>query len=203
MVAFDLQTSPSAYVLGRSLGEGTFGKVCSATRRCDGSVVALKYFRDATCHAEISLEIALCAMLMVAEPASQHIVKLTDVFRDSAHTVLAMEHGGRTVKDAIESGVFRETTGLLLCDVISQLAAGLRHIHANGVIHSDLSYKAVSCLFPVRGAPREGQVHIPTLHPPTTPTNQGKSVGNHQKLSPDPPGLKAQKAKLPQEHFVG
>ena len=87
MVAFDLQTSPSAYVLGRSLGEGTFGKVCSATRRCDGSVVALKYFRDAMCHAEISLEIALCEMLMVAEPASQHIVKLTDVFRDSAHTV--------------------------------------------------------------------------------------------------------------------
>ena len=47
------------------------------------------------------------------------------------------------MKDAIESGLFRATTGLVAADVISQLAAGLRHIHTNGVIHSDLSYNNV------------------------------------------------------------
>ena len=80
MVAFNSQTSPSAYVVGRRLGEGTFGTVCLATSKLDGSVVALKFFRESAYQAEISLEIALCEMLMVAEPASQHIVKLFDVF---------------------------------------------------------------------------------------------------------------------------
>lgn len=144
MIAFGLQTSPSAsYVLGRSLGEGSFGTVCLATSKCDGKMVALKYFRDSTYHAEINLEIAVCEMLMVAGPASEHIVQLIDVFRDSANTVLAMEYGGRTMEDAIESGLFRESTGLLAVDVTSQLAAGLHHIHANGVIHSGLSYKNI------------------------------------------------------------
>jgi len=143
-VAFDLQTSPDqCYVLGRGLGKEAFGTVFLANRRCDGWPVALKYFRDSTYQARISLEIAFCEMLMAAEPASHHIVRLLDVFRDSANTVLAMEFAGRTMKDAIESGLFRERTGLVAADVISQLAAGLRHIHTNGVIHSDLSYKNV------------------------------------------------------------
>ena len=57
--------------------------------------------------------------------------------------MLALEYGGRTMKAAIESGVFGEASGLLAANVISQLAAGLRHIHANGIIHSDLSYKNI------------------------------------------------------------
>ena len=44
---------------------------------------------------------------------------------------------------AIESGVFREASGLLAANVISQLAAGLRHIHENGIIHSDLGYRNI------------------------------------------------------------
>ena len=40
MVAFDSQTSPSTYVLGRSLGEGSFGSVFLATSKLDGSAVA-------------------------------------------------------------------------------------------------------------------------------------------------------------------
>ena len=150
MVAFDSQTSPSAYVLGRSLGEGTFGTVCSATSKHDGSVVALKFFRETSWQAEISVEIAVCEMLMVGEPGSQHIVKLLDVFRNSANTVLALEHSGRTMKNAIASGLFREASGFsirdaiwLAANVIQQLAAGLRHIHTNGIIHSDLSYNNI------------------------------------------------------------
>ena len=106
-------------------------------------MVALKFFRETAHKAEIGVEIAVCEMLTVAEPASQYIVKLLDVFRDSANTVLALEYGGRTMKDAIESGVFREASGSLAVNVISQLAAGLRHVHANGIIHSDLSYKNI------------------------------------------------------------
>ena len=143
MVAFDSQTSPSTYVLGRSLGEGSFGSVFLATSKLDGSAVALKFFRETSWQAEISVEIAVCEMLMVAEPASQHIVKLLDVFRDSANTVLALEYAGRTIKNAISSGVFREASGLVAANVISQLAAGLRHIHANGITHSDLSHSNI------------------------------------------------------------
>ena len=139
MVAFDSQTSPSTYVLGRNLGEGAFGTVFLATSKLDGSVAALKYVRETSWQAEISLEIAICEMLLAAEPATQHIVKILDVFRDSANTVLALEYAGRTIKNAISSGVFSEASGVVAANVISQLAAGLRHIHANGIIHSDLS----------------------------------------------------------------
>jgi serine/threonine protein kinase len=125
------------YDLEQQLGEGAFGSVCAAVRKADGAQVAIKTldrkYKDF--HAStVKNEIAI--MRAVEHPSC---IRLLDVVEDkqSVHLVEELATGGELFERIIEmpGGHLTEKHTAAL---VSQILAGLSHMHAVGVVHRDL-----------------------------------------------------------------
>lgn len=125
------------YEIGKTLGEGTFGKVKYAVNTETGEKVAIKILdkekiQKQNMGAQIKKEISI--MKMVKHP---HVVKLYEVLasRSKIFIVLELIEGGELFDKIVASGRFNEDQARFY---FRQLIKGVKYCHAQGVCHRDL-----------------------------------------------------------------
>jgi len=129
------------------LGEGGFGKVYLAVRRCDQQLVALKaatilnnnglYPSAFNCNEE-SLQREVSALIALSDPGHPHVCRLyNSPLRDNSHSYLAMEYigGGELFEHLVNRGPFSEHDA---AKFFRQFADALHYIHSKGYVHCDL-----------------------------------------------------------------
>lgn len=128
------------------LGEGGFGKVYLAVRRCDQLVVALKAIPihnnglslSASDGNEESLQREVSALMAFSDPGHPHVCRLYESpLRDNSISYLAMEYigGGELFEHLVNRGPFSE---LDAAKFLRQFADAVHYIHSKGFVHSDL-----------------------------------------------------------------
>ncbi|MBL8912707.1 MAG: protein kinase [Archangium sp.] len=122
------------YRVTRTLGRGAMGTVQAVERISDGRVFALKMMRgavDAQGAARFAREAEIAARV-----ADEHLVKVVDLGgAGSGQLYLVMEYvDGRPLED------HRSRFGKVpwAIEMVAQIAAGVRALHAAGVVHRDL-----------------------------------------------------------------
>jgi len=125
------------YEIGRTLGEGTFGKVKLATNTETGEAVAIKVLdkeriQKQSMGSQIKKEISIMKQLQ-----HTHIVKLTEVLasRTKIFIVLELVVGGELFDLIVKSGRLRERDARRY---FRQLVNGVSYCHSQGVAHRDL-----------------------------------------------------------------
>lgn len=125
------------YVLGKTLGQGTFGKVKFATDTETGKGVAIKVMDKAKIRAnnmgeQIKKEISI--MKLIKHPS---VIQLLEVLASATtiYIVLELVTGGELFDKIIEEGHFEEDEAR---HYYQQLMGGIAHCHSHGVCHRDL-----------------------------------------------------------------
>jgi len=125
------------YEIGKTLGEGTFGKVKWAVDSTNGQQVAIKILdkdkiQRQNMGAQIKKEISI--MKMVRHP---NVVKLYEVLasRTKIFIVLELVTGGELFDKIVAEGRFAATQARFY---FRQLIEGVRYCHSQGVAHRDL-----------------------------------------------------------------
>jgi hypothetical protein len=131
------QASPSSLVLGRyrplrPLGSGGSGSVWLVRDEKSGREVALKMVRrEGTLGPRAEREATAAARLR-----HERCLRAYALARDSEHVYIAYEYvPGRTLREAMKAKALAEDD---LLEVAAQIAEGLAHAHAAGVVHRDV-----------------------------------------------------------------
>jgi eukaryotic-like serine/threonine-protein kinase len=126
-----------SYVILEFLGKGTMGKVYKASHRMMGRVVALKILEPRSITSTRSLARFQREMQLVGRLDHPNVVRAFDADRVGDCHFIAMEYvDGFTLEDLLKA-----RGALPPADVVyygSQVADGLAHAHAQGVLHRDI-----------------------------------------------------------------
>jgi serine/threonine protein kinase len=125
------------YELGRTLGQGTFGKVKSAVDTSSNQPVAIKMMDKAKIRAsnmgeQIKKEIAV--MKLVKHPS---VIQLIEVLASptTIYLVIELVTGGELFDKILEEGRMDESVARTY---FRQLIEGIEHCHMRNVVHRDL-----------------------------------------------------------------
>jgi serine/threonine protein kinase len=125
------------YEIGRTLGEGTFGKVKYAVNSETAERVAIKILdkeriQQQGMGEQIKKEVAVMKMVK-----QRHVVNLLEVLasRTKIFIVLELVTGGELFDKIVTAGRFDEDTAR---DYFRQLISGVEYCHRQGVCHRDL-----------------------------------------------------------------
>ncbi|CAH8362627.1 unnamed protein product [Eruca vesicaria subsp. sativa] len=130
------------YELGRTLGEGNFGKVKFAKDTVSGQPVAVKIIdKSRIAHLNFSLQIKreIRTLKMLKHP---NIVRLHEVLASKTKIYMVMEcvMGGELFDRIVSKGKLSETEGRKM---FQQLIDGISYCHSKGVFHRDLKLENV------------------------------------------------------------
>ena len=135
------------YELGKTLGEGTFGKVKRAVNTETKKVVAIKILdkekiQKQNMGSQVKKEISIMKMVH-----HTHVVKLLEVLasRSKIFIVLELVTGGELFDKIVEERRFDETTARFY---FQQLVEGVLYCHEQGVCHRDLKVRRPPLLPP-------------------------------------------------------
>ncbi|KAF4667445.1 hypothetical protein FOL47_003576 [Perkinsus chesapeaki] len=125
------------YILGRTIGEGTFGKVKLGTHILTGEKVAIKILEkekivDISDVERVSREIKI--LKLIRHP---HIVQLYEIIETHRQLYLIMEYapGGELFDYIVDNQRVNEDEA---CKFFRQIICGVEKIHELGVVHRDL-----------------------------------------------------------------
>lgn len=126
------------YVLIKTIGTGTTGKVKLAQRVNTNEYVAIKVVKKEKVEVgydieqKVHREIAL--MRLFDHP---HILKLIEVLESKRHIFLVLEYAekGELFDYLVQSGTLREDVAI---DIFRQIIFGLSYLHAHSICHRDL-----------------------------------------------------------------
>lgn len=125
------------YLLGRTLGQGTFGKVKFAIDTETERHVAIKVMDKAKIKAhnmgdQIKKEISIMKLIN-----HKNVIQLIEVLASptTIYIVLELVDGGELFDKIVEEGRLDESTARLY---FHQLISGIQHCHSHGVCHRDL-----------------------------------------------------------------
>jgi serine/threonine-protein kinase len=125
------------YELREQIGEGGEARVFRAVDRVTGDLVALKVMRPERSESPVALRRFVAEAKLLIELEHENIVKGLRVAREGATVFFAMELvDGTCALDRLSaSGPLGEDEAL---DVVRQVAHGLAHLHARGLVHRDV-----------------------------------------------------------------
>ncbi|CAG9326816.1 unnamed protein product [Blepharisma stoltei] len=125
------------YMLGRSIGEGTFGKVMLGTHILTGEKVAIKVLekdriKDSSDVERVSREIKILKMMR-----HTNIIQLYEIIEAPKQLYLIMEYvcGGELFDFIVARGKVKENQA---CLFLQQILSGVEYIHKLGIVHRDL-----------------------------------------------------------------
>mmetsp|Transcript_89718 Transcript_89718/g.155277 ORF Transcript_89718/g.155277 Transcript_89718/m.155277 type:complete len:869 (-) Transcript_89718:114-2720(-) len=125
------------YILGKTIGEGTFGKVKLGTHILTGEKVAVKILEkerivDVADVERVAREIHI--LKLIQHP---HVIQLYEIIETPRQLYLIMEYcsGGELFDHIVANGRIREREA---CRFFHQIIAGVEQIHRMSVVHRDL-----------------------------------------------------------------
>lgn len=131
------KTRLGSYYLGKTLGEGEFGKVRIGWKSSDSPQVAIKLIRrekldSASRMAKVHREIAILKRL-----DHPHIVKLHEMLETSTTIGMVLEYasGGELFDYILQQRFLIDDKARRL---FAQVVSGVGYLHKNGIIHRDL-----------------------------------------------------------------
>jgi len=125
------------YQLGRSLGEGSFGRVRRATHKESGDERAIKVIDKKMLNSSTDLESFLNEVSMLKSLDHPNIVKVFEYYQDSRNYYLITElcSGGELFERIISRGSFNEAQAAHYMKAILSVIA---YCHERNIVHCDL-----------------------------------------------------------------
>jgi len=125
------------FIVGKTIGKGTFGKVKLGYDKVTGEKVAIKLLEKrkfASAADEVRVARELQILKHVQHP---HIIQLYETIETPEEIYMIMEFAskGELFDHIVEKGKLREAEA---CRFFQQLLSGMEYLHANGVAHRDL-----------------------------------------------------------------
>ena len=125
------------FVVGKTIGKGTFGKVKLGYDKVTGEKVAIKLLekrRFASAADEIRVARELRILKHVRHP---NIIQLYETIETPEEIYMIMEYAskGELFDHIVEKGKLRESEA---CRYFQQVLDGMEYLHANGIAHRDL-----------------------------------------------------------------
>lgn len=125
----------SGYTIRRKIGSGGMSSVYLAERRSDEAMIVLKVLNADLSRENEFLRRFIREYGILSKLSSPHIVKIFDQGYTDQNVYIAMEYfAGGDLKARIDRGIEPDEA----LDLLTQMAKGLRAIHAADVIHRDL-----------------------------------------------------------------
>ncbi len=122
------------YVLGKKLGEGSYGKVRMGVSRETGQQVAVKTVLKKNARRLATLRREIGIMRTIQHP---HIIRFYDVYEDESFLYIVMElcTGGELFDRIVDSGCYTEADAR---EVTRQILEAVAYLHERNVAHRDL-----------------------------------------------------------------
>lgn len=149
------------YILFKTLGEGTFGKVKYAVNKENQEAVAIKILdkdkiQKANMGAQIKREISIMKMIK-----HDNIIAVKDVFATQTKIFIVLElvEGGELFDEILSKGALSEPRARFY---FQQIITGLSYCHSQGICHRDL--KPENLLLDSNGNIRISDFGLATLY---------------------------------------
>ncbi|OWZ21766.1 5'-AMP-activated protein kinase, catalytic subunit [Phytophthora megakarya] len=125
------------YVLGETIGKGTFGKVKLGLHLLTGEKVAVKILEKKRIVLAADVERVAREIKILKRNRHQNVIQLYEVIDSPDRIFLIMEHvdGGEMFEYIVSHHRIRETEAAFL---FRQIVDGLAYLHSNEVTHRDL-----------------------------------------------------------------
>lgn len=125
------------YILGKTIGEGTFGKVKLGTHILTGEKVAVKVLEKERIIDVADVERVAREVYILKLIRHQNVVQLYEIIETSRQLYLIMEYasGGELFDYIVASGRVQEQEA---CRFFRQILLGMEEIHKRNVVHRDL-----------------------------------------------------------------
>jgi serine/threonine protein kinase/tetratricopeptide (TPR) repeat protein len=171
----------AAYDIQEKLGAGGMGAVYRASDRRIGRIVAIKIIRPDNVLAERARERFAREARSIGALNHPNIATLHDVSLSGDTPFIVMEYlPGGSLRERMGQGPFRLPEILRLA---IQIATGLEHAHAHGVIHRDL--KPANILFSAEGTAKIIDFGLALMPDSTELTQPGAMMGTAEYMSPE------------------
>lgn len=136
----DKERHPKAighYVLGKTIGEGTFGKVKLGTHILTGMKVAIKVLEKHRIVQSSDVDRVAREIHILKSIHHPHVIQLYEIIETSKQLYLIMEHAshGELFDYIVARGRLKESAG---CTFFQQIVSGVQELHRHGVVHRDL-----------------------------------------------------------------
>ena len=136
------QPTIGSYSIGKTIGQGTFGKVKLGHHICTGERVAIKILEkrkicDVSDVERVARELHILKLIRHPHIIQLYEVSLTQIIETPTKLFLIMEfaNGGELFDFIVASSRLKES---LACRLFLQLISGIEYIHQLGVVHRDL-----------------------------------------------------------------
>ena len=125
------------YIIGKTLGEGTFGKVKLGTHKITGENVAIKILEKDKISDIADTERVLREIHILKLIRHPHVVQLYEIIETPKKLFLITEfmEKGELFDYIVKQKRIKEQEA---CKLFHQLLDGIEHIHKIGIVHRDL-----------------------------------------------------------------
>lgn len=125
------------YIIGETLGEGTFGKVRRGMHTLTGETVAVKVLEKSKIKTEGDLTRVTREIKILKKTRHGNCMRLLEVIDTPKQIFLMMEFldGGELFDYIVEKHRLTEQEA---CEIFSQIIDGVQYLHDNHIIHRDL-----------------------------------------------------------------
>ena len=179
--AFPPGTEVDGYRIERRLGQGAMGTVYLATQRGTGAPRALKLLPAGT-DPELEARFLREGEAMARVDGHRNVLRVFGCGRTGRHLYMALElvEGGDLDQALRRAGPMEPAQALALA---AQLARGLAHVHAQGVLHRDI--KPANVLVDREGTPKLTDFGLARVSGHEALTRTGSVLGSPAWMAPE------------------
>ncbi|CAK59664.1 unnamed protein product (macronuclear) [Paramecium tetraurelia] len=125
------------YLIGKTIGEGTFGKVCHAKHQILGHEVAVKILEKNRIHDELDVERVKREIKILQMLHHPNVVQLYEMIETETHIYLFMEYAeGGELFDYID--LKKRINEVEACKFLHEIISAIQYIHQLRIVHRDL-----------------------------------------------------------------
>ena len=180
------------FSISRTLGQGEFGEAYEVADRTTGHVSAVKKTKVPSGGPKERLrrleEVDILRLLSRADPPSAYVIRLYDAWEQSGNLFIQTElcsYGNLATFLAEYGEAYEKPDEARVWKIMAELASGVAHIHAHGVLHLDL--KPANVFITDRGGLKIGDFGLATRWPRASPITilQGAAIDSPGSEGPE------------------